>query len=171
MAGAGTLGALGAWAASLGNLGGYIAVTKGASILSALGISTTAGTAGATGAVAALGGPITLGVGLAVAAAVLVWRIFAGNWKYRLAKKIKQVLEEARVLSRLEGNIRSFWDNTLVAFQEGANNIDTQHRNYLKEMETAFGGPQEDLRVLEQRVDRYQELKSFFAAIPWRWKT
>ena len=171
LAGTATLGALGAWAASLGNLGGYIAVAKGASLLSALGISTATGTAGATATVAALGGPITLGVGLAIGAAALVWRIFAGNWKHRLAKKIKQVFEEERVLSKLEGDIRIFWDNTLAAFQEGASNIDTQHQNYLKEMETAFGGPQEDLRILEKRVNRYQELKSFFAAIPWRWKT
>ena len=171
LAGAGTLAGLGAWVAGLGNLGGYIAVAKGASLLSTLGISTAAGTAGATSAVAALGGPITLGLGLTIGAAAVVWRIFAGNWKYRLAKKIKQVFEEERVLSKLEGNIRIFWDNTLAAFQEGANNIDTQHQNYLKEMETAFGGPQEDLRILEKRVNRYQELKSFFAAIPWRWKT
>ena len=171
LAGAGTLGALGVWAAGLGNLGGYIAVAKGASILSALGISTAAGTAGATATVAALGGPITLGLGLAIGAASLVWRIFAGNWKKRLAKKIKQEFEEKRALSSLESQIRILWDNTLAAFQEAADNMDTQHRNYLKEMEVTFGGPQEDLRILEQRVNRYQELKSFFSAMPWRWKT
>ena len=171
LAGASTLAGLGAWAAGLGNLGGYIAVAKGASLLSALGISTTAGTAGATSAVAALGGPITLGLGIAIGAAALVWRIFAGNWRYRLAKKIKQVFEEERVLLKLEDNIKSFWDNTRTAFQKGADNMDIQYRNYLKEMETAFGGPQEDLRVLELRINRYQELKSFFSAIPWRWKT
>ena len=170
LAGAGTLGALGAWAAGLGNLGSYIVAAKGASLLGLSSVSAS-GAAGVSSAIAALGGPITLGIGIAIAAGVLVWRFFAGNWKYRLAKKIKQVFEEKRVLSSSEGTIKSFWDSTLTAFQKGADNMDTQHRNYIEEMEVIFGGPQENLQVLEQRINRYQELKSFFAAIPWRWKT
>ncbi len=170
LAGAGTLGALGAWAAGLGNLGGYVVAAKGASLLGLSSVSAS-GAAGVSSAIAALGGPITLGIGIAIAAGVLVWRFFAGNWKSRLAKKIKQVFEEKRVLSSSEGTIKSFWDRTLTAFQKGADNMDTQHRNYIEEMEVIFGGPQENLQVLEQRINRYQELKSFFAAIPWRWKT
>ena len=171
LAGAGTLGALGAWAAGLGNLGGYIAAAKAASLLG-ISSASASGAAGVSSLVAALGGPATLTVAIAIGVGVLMWRVFAGNWKSRLAKKIKQEFEEKRALSSLEGNIRSFWDNnTLTAFQKGADNMDTQYRNHIKEMEDIFGGPQADLRMLEQRINRYQELKSFFAAIPWRWKT
>lgn len=59
-----TLGGLGLWAATVGNLGGYILVAKGVSLLSALGIS-VGGTAAAASFVAAIGGPITIGIALA----------------------------------------------------------------------------------------------------------
>ena len=170
LAGLGTLGALGAWAATLGNLGGYIIVSK---VAAALGLSslTAAGAAGPTAAVALLGGTAVLGLGLAIAAGIAVWRLFAGNWRYRLAKKIREVFNEKRVLPKLEDIVRIFWDETLVAFQEGADSLDEAHKKYVEELRTAFGGSQENLRILELRLQRCEELKSFFAAIPWRSKT
>ena len=170
LAGLGTLGALGAWAATLGNLGGYVIVAKAAAALG-LSSASAAGAAGVTSIVATLGGPITLGLAIAVGVGALVWRIFAGNWQYRLAKKIRELFVEERVLSTLEGTVRKFWDETLEAFQKAADSLDEQYKNHIKELKVAFGGPQEDLRVLEQRLKRYEELKSFFAAIPWRLKT
>ena len=170
VAGLGTLGALGAWAATLGNLGGYIIVSK---VAAALGLSslTAAGAAGPTAAVALLGGVAVLGLGLAIAAGIAVWRLFAGNWRYRLAKKIREVFNEKRVLPKLEDIVRSFWDETLTAFQEGADSLDEAHKKYVEELRAAFGGSQENLRILELRLQRCEELKSFFAAIPWRLKT
>ncbi len=99
---------------------------------------------------------------------ILVWRIFAGNWRYRLAKKIGELFVEKRVLSTLEETVKRFWDETLTAFQKAADSLDEQYRNHIEEMKTAFGGPQENLQVLERRLKRYEERKSFFAAIPWR---
>ena len=60
LAGVATFGGLAIWASTLGNLGAYILVAKGVSLLSALGIS-VGGTATAATAVAALGGPVVLG--------------------------------------------------------------------------------------------------------------
>ena len=167
VAGLGTLGALGAWAATLGNLSGYIIVSK---IAAALGLSslTAAGAAGPTAAVAALGGPVVLGMGLAIVAGLAVWRLFAGNWRNRLAKKIREAFEKERVLPQLENMVRSFWDETVAAFQKGAKSLDEAHKKNLEELRAAFGGPQENLRILELRLQRCEELKSFFAAIPWR---
>ena len=167
VAGLGTLGALGAWAATLGNLGGYIIVSK---VAAALGLSslTAAGAAGPTAAVALLGGTVVLGLGLAIAAGIAVWRLFAGNWRYRLAKKIREVFDEKRVLPKLEDMVGSFWNETLTAFQKGADSLDEAHKKYMEELRAAFGGSQENLRILELRLQRCEELKSFFAAIPWR---
>ena len=167
VAGLGTLGALGAWAATLGNLGGYIIVSK---VAAALGLSslTAAGAAGPTAAVALLGGTVVLGLGLAIAAGIAVWRLFAGNWRYRLAKKIREVFDEKRVLPKLEDMVGSFWNETLTAFQKGAASLDEAHKKYMEELRAAFGGSQENLRILELRLQRCEELKSFFAAIPWR---
>ena len=167
VAGLGTLGALGAWAATLGNLGGYIVVSK---IAAALGLSslTAAGAAGPTAVVSVLGGPVILTLGLAIVTALAVWRLVAGSWQYRLAKKIREAFGKERVLPQLEGMVGDFWDTTVTAFQKGADSLDEAHKKYLEELRAAFGGRQEDLRILELRLQRCEELKSFFAALPWR---
>ena len=165
-----TLGALGAWASTLGNLGGYIIVAKGVSALSALGISfgVTGGTAGVTALVSALGGPITLAIGVAVAVGAFFGWLFGGSWQRRLAKKIKGVFDEKDVLPTIEGEVKSFWDDTLKAFRSAAKNLDEQCINQLKELEVAFAGSQEDIQKLRERLQRYEEIKNFFSAIPWQ---
>ena len=166
VAGLGTLGALGAWAATVGHLGGYIIVSK---VAAALGLSSTAaGAAGSTALVAALGGPVVLGVAVALAAGIAVWRLFAGNWRYRLAKKIREVFNEKSVLPKLNDMVRSFWDETMTAFQKGAESLDEAHKKYMEELRVACEGSQKNLQLLESRLQRCEELKSFFAAIPWR---
>ena len=168
LAGLNILGALGAWAATLGNLGGYVIVAKGVSALSAMGISIAGGTASAVTLVSALGGPITLALGVAVAMAGLVKWLFGDSWQLRLAKKIKDVFDKKNVLSIIEKSSESFWEETRTAFNKGADNLDKQHKEYIKELKDAFEGSQEDLQVLEKRVERYEEIKNFFATIPWR---
>ena len=169
LAGLSTLGALGVWAATLGNLGGYVIVAKTVSALSALGISFAGGTAGAAALVAVLGGPITLALGVAVAVGAFFFFFFGESWERRLAKKIKDVFKEKDVLLKKEDVIKTFWRETQTAFKKGANSLDTQHKNYIKELKDAFGGSQEDdPEVLEKKVDRYKEIKKFFATIPWR---
>ena len=167
LAGLGTLGALGAWAATLGNLGGYIIVSK---VAAALGLSslTAAGAAGPTAVVSVLGGPVILGLGLAIVTGLAVWILVAGNWRYRLAKKIREVFGKERVLPQLEDMVGDFWNTTVTAFQTGADSLDEAHKKHLEELRAAFGGRQENLRILELRLQRCEELKSFFAAIPWR---
>lgn len=169
LAGLGALGALGAWAATLGNLGGYVIVAKGVSVLSALGIQFAGGAAGAVALVSALGGPITLALGVAVAVGALFSWLFGESWERRLAKKIKDVYKKKDVLSKNEGIINNFWRDTQTAFKKGANSLDKQHKNHIKDLKDAFGGSQEDdPEGLEKKVDRYKEIKNFFAAIPWR---
>lgn len=165
-----TLGALGVWASTLGNLGGYIIVAKGVSALSALGISfgATGGTAGVMALVAPLGGPITLALGVAVAVGALSGWLFGDRWQRRLAKKIKGVFDKENVLSKIEGTINSFWDDTLKAFRAAAKSLDEQCINQLEELEVAFAGRQEDIQKLQERLRRCEEIKNFFSAIPWQ---
>lgn len=170
LTGLGALGALGVWASTLGNLGGYIIAAKGVSALSALGISfgVTGGTAGVTALVSALGGPITLAIGVAVAVGAFIGWLFGDSWQRRLAKKIKGVFDEENVLSKIEGTIKSFWDDTLEAFRAAAKSLDEQCINQLKELEIAFAGSQEDIQKLQERLQRFEKIKIFFSAIPWQ---
>ena len=169
LASLGALGALGVWASTLGNLGGYIIVAKGVSALSALGISfgATGGTAGVISLISALGGPITLALGVAVAVGALVMRFFGDSWQRRLAKKIKELFDEEDVLPTIEGTVKSFWEETRNAFRSAAKSLDDRCINHLKELEVAFADRQEDIQKLEERLRRYEEIKNFFSAIPW----
>ncbi|MFM6395585.1 MAG: DNA-binding protein, partial [Planktothrix sp.] len=88
IAGLGAYGALAAWAASLGNLGGYILVAKLVSLLSALGISIGGGTAAVISFVATIGGPLTLGIALSVALASLIFGLFGEAWQSCFAKRL-----------------------------------------------------------------------------------
>ena len=162
------MGALGAWAATLGNLGGYVIVAKTVSALSTVGISFAGGTAGAATLVAALGGPITLALGMAVAVGAFFSWLFGESWERRLAKKIKDVYKKKDVLSKNEDIINAFWQETQTAFKKGANSLDKQHKNHIKDLKDAFGGSQKDLKALEKKLESYEEIKSFFVAIPWR---
>ena len=132
------------------------------------GISVSGGTATVTTLVSAIGGPITLALGLAVAVGAFISWLFGDSWERRLAKKIKDVLKKEDVLSKIEDTIKSFWRETQTTFKKGANSLDKEHKNYIKDLKDAFGGSQEDLKVLKKRLKRYEEIKSFFVAIPWR---
>ena len=92
LAGSAVAGGLGMWAAGMGNLGGYILVAKGVSILATLGIAVPGGTAGAVAAVAAIGGPVVLGGALAVAAGLGTWKLTGDNKGERIAPRPTQGL-------------------------------------------------------------------------------
>ena len=93
---------------------------------------------------------------------LLFWWLFGDSWQRRLAKKIKGVFDEEDVLPTIEGEVKSFWDDTLKAFRSAAKNLDEQCINQLKELEVAFAGSQEDIQKLRERLQRYEEIKIFF---------
>ncbi len=125
-------GALALWAtiaAAGSNLGAYIAVAKVVSVLGALGIS-VGGTGAAVSAVSAIGGPITLGIALAVLAAVAVFGIFTGTWKARVASRLIKEYSKERVLSQYEDRIDAYWDDTEIALEACFDELQVQTANY-----------------------------------------
>lgn len=130
MAGMATYGALSVWAASLGNLGAYILVAKGVSILSALGIS-VGGTATAISAVSAIGGPITIAIGLAILTAIIVYSILLGNWKKSVAEKFIKEYDKQRILEKFTQTITNYWKDTCTAFNLAAENMEKEYKEYL----------------------------------------
>ena len=113
-AGGAAFGALAFWASSVAagsNLGAYILIAKVVSVLSGLGIS-LGGTATVSAFVASIGGPVTLGIALALIVAIAAFGIFTGTWKTRLAKKIVKAYEEEKVLSQCLDCSNKYWDAT-----------------------------------------------------------
>ena len=133
LAGLAAFGGLAFWASTLGNLGGYILVAKGVSLLSALGIS-VGGTAAAVSFVASIGGPVVLGVALAVIAALSIYGIFTGNWKKKAAKNIIKAYNEQDAILKYKANIEKFWKDTEVAFVKAVHEVETQWKNHIDDL-------------------------------------
>ncbi len=122
VAGAAVLGALAIWAAACGNLGGYIIIAQVVGLLASIGIH-VGGTAAAISAVSAIGGPVTIAIGLAVAAALTLFLALGGTWKRSIGNKIVKQYEKADALGTYLKSVNKFWDDTKEAFILGCDNI------------------------------------------------
>ena len=167
LAGIGTLGALGIWASMMGNLGGYILVAKLASVLSAVGLGV--GSTALVTFVAAIGGPVTLAIGLASLITLGVWALLSDSWQRRLAKKFAKTLEDHGFVKKYEEGVNAFWEQSWRAFEAGADGVDRRFGQYLATNEQlvddAKGGSKERI---ERTIQTLEELRDFFAGIPWR---
>ena len=117
LGGVAAYGALAIWAsiaAAGSNLGAYILIAKVVSALAALGIH-VGGAGAAIAAVAAMGGPVVLGIALSVIVAISVFGYFTGTWKNRIANKLIKTYEKENTLSKMQGKIDGFWNETKEA--------------------------------------------------------
>jgi transcriptional regulator with XRE-family HTH domain len=163
LVGLATLGGLAFWASTLGNLGAYILVAKGVSLLALLGIS-TGGTAAAIAAVSAIGGPIVLAIGLAVIAAISVILIFGGLWKKDLAKKMVKAYEEKNALAEYKKAIDQFWGETQKAFSAAADNMERDWQKHVSNLRGMLNNY--DVDDLLRRIEAAGALKDFFKHLP-----
>ena len=163
LTGVATYGALAFWAASCGNLGGYILIAKGVSLLSSLGIS-VGGTAAAASAVAAIGGPVVLGIVLSLIAAAGVFAAFSGGWRERISKKFIESCQDERVLEKLQENIDTYWDETRIAFNASANNLDAEWKKHMEKLrEQLFDY---DVEAIQKAKDEAERMRNFLQNIP-----
>lgn len=164
LAGLATFGGLAVWASTLGNLGAYILLAKGVSLLSAIGISVTGGTAGAAAAVAAIGGPVVLGIALAVIAAVSIFAIFGTGWKKTVAKKIVKAYSSEGAFEKYSQSMNEYWNDTETAFNQAANNLETNYKEELAELNEKVN--EYDIEKLEESVVRANSVLNFFEGMP-----
>jgi uncharacterized small protein (DUF1192 family) len=165
LAAAGTLGALGIWASAMGNLGGYILVAKLASVMSIVGFGVGSGSL--VTFVAAIGGPVTLAVGLASVLALGIWSLFGEDWKARLAKKIAKILHDKGLINKVRERADSFWDTSWLAFEAGADAIEEKFAEYLKKNEDLLKDKNSQKKI-EAAIATLEDLRDFFGGIPWR---
>lgn len=135
LAGVATYGGLAFWAATCGNLGGYILIAKGVSVLSSLGISIAGGTATVISAVSAIGGPITLGIAIALIAAIGVFGIFSKSksWQKTLAGKIVKEFNRKDVYGKYIDIINTYWEDTCSAFKSASDSLIEECDTKIKE--------------------------------------
>lgn len=133
IAAAATYGGLAWWASTCGNLGGYILIAKGVSILSALGIS-VGGTAAAISSVSALGGPVILGIALSIISAISIFGIFTGTWKKNVAKALIKEYEKHDMLGKYYECSDKFWYETENSFKVVTESFEEQWKKYIEKI-------------------------------------
>ncbi len=164
LAGLATFGGLAIWASTLGNLGAYILVAKGVSILSAVGISVAGGTAGAASFVAALGGPVTLGIALAVIVSLSVFALVSGGWQKSIAKKIVKEYDKQNSLQKFTDVINKFWDDTQTEFETAADHLEDEWKQKLNELLDEIA--QYSVDELEANIFKGKKMLDFFNSVP-----
>lgn len=117
LSGLSSFGAMAFWVSTLGNLGGYILVGKLAGILVSLGLASSV--TAVTSFVAAIGGPITLGIAIAATIGLLVYRLVGSSWEEALAKKVSNAIKKQNVWKDMKNTVDQFWDQTKIAMERG----------------------------------------------------
>lgn len=163
LTGAATLGGLAFWASTLGNLGAYILVAKGVSLLSALGIS-VGGTSAVISAVASIGGPVVLGIVLAVITALGMFGVFSIGWEKKVAKKIREAYIEQAALSKYNTCIDNFWEDTEKAFSIAADNMEKEWQQHIMDLEITLNNY--DVAKLQDCITKAEQIKTFFNNMP-----
>ena len=149
---------------SCGNLGAYILVAKGVSLLSALGIS-VGGTAAAASAVAAIGGPVVLGAALALIAAISVFAMLSGGWRKSIAKKIVDVFEKANVKEQLQAAIDTYWIDTQNAFDQSADHLAEEWNAHIGELRELI--QMYDVDAIMKAKEEAEQMRNFLQNIPY----
>ena len=163
LAGLATFGGLAIWASTLGNLGAYILVAKGVSILSAIGIS-VGGVATATAAVASIGGPIVIGIAIAIFSAISIFTFLSGGWEKRIAKKIVKEYESINCQAKFKSSIEQFWLDTERAFNSSADALDKEWESYVNELKEIVIN--HDVNKMQNIIKDAEKFKKFIVNIP-----
>lgn len=164
----GAAGAMAAWAAATAasaEIGSAMLLPGVASYLAGIG-AISGGVVSTSSLLAALGGPITIAIGLAVLVGMSAYALFGSSWQSRLAKRLCESLKEHYFLDTLTKHSEKYWDDTRHGFQKG-----------MAATESAFQENLGNLRKLVNATSREEmtamvalvgATRDFFGGIPWR---
>jgi len=135
LAGLGSLGAMALYVSTIAsNLGAYILVGKAAGVLTSLGL--VGSVTSVTSFVAAIGGPITIGIALAAAVGYIIYRLVGGSWEKSLAKKASEAIRKESVLDNIGKVVSDFWDSTAKAIRVGLEELIVQTDDYIEQLKS-----------------------------------
>ena len=161
--GVATFGALAVWASTLGSLGSYIIVAKAVSLLAGLGIH-VGGTAAAISTVAAFGGPVAWGLALATVFGLAIFGIMGGGWKKQFAQSICKEMDKRNALADFKSANDKFWDDTLIAFNAGANEIEKSWEAQTQDL--YYRVSNYDVNRINESIKLAEEFKQIIENIP-----
>ncbi len=168
LAATGTAGAMATWAAATAasaEVGSAMLLPGVASYLAGIG-ATTGGVVSSGSLIAALGGPITIVIGLAVLLGLAAYALFGASWQSRLAKKICEALKEQHFLETLTKHSEKYWDDTRHGFQKGMAATEAAFQDNLGNLRKLVNATsREEMTTMIAQVGATRD---FFGGIPWR---
>lgn len=134
IAGLGSLGAMALYVSTIAsNLGAYILVGNVAGWLVSLGVISNVTVL--TSFVAAIGGPITIGIALALGLGYMIYRLFGGSWESSLADKVAEAIQKKQFFNNIENIIKKYWDDTAKGMKLGLNELIDKSNVYIDGLE------------------------------------
>lgn len=165
LTGVGAAGALAGWAAVVAggsNLGGYILAAKVVGWLSAMGIS-VGGSATVMSTIAALGGPVTIAIGIGVLIAAGLYGLFGSSWQTRMAKRTVEQLSKQEVKKQLLKNFKKYWQDTELALNHSMAGALKSYDAYLEELRSILDLDVEELRDI---ISKARDMEGFLRSMP-----
>lgn len=165
LTGIGAAGALAGWAAVVAggsNLGGYILAAKIVGWLSSMGIS-VGGPAVVMSTIAALGGPVTVALGIGALLAAGLFALFGSDWETRMAKKLVDQFQKQKVQSKFLESMQQYWIDTKNALHQAMDETLIAYDEYIEKR-------QEDLKLdepeLRERISNARLVEGFLFSTP-----
>ena len=137
-------------------------IRKATDMLASLGIH-MGGTAAAVSAVSAIGGPVVLGVTIAVIAALTSILALGGTWKKLIGNRLVKQYQEKRVLNSLVRTSDQFWTDTTTAFRNGVEQIDKEWKSKIRDLKRKLA--EQDPEVLEKEILSAEMIIDFLASL------
>lgn len=165
LTGVGAAGALAGWAAIVAgssNLGAYILAAKIVGWLSALGVS-VGGPTVVMSTIAALGGPITIAVGIGILLASGLYAALGSDWQTRFAKKTVEQFEKKKVEDQISVAFRKYWKDTKAALNHSMIETLKSYDEYLAERKVILGLNESELNA---RVISVKNVEGFLRSMP-----
>jgi DNA-binding XRE family transcriptional regulator len=165
LTGVGAAGALAGWAAIVAggsNLGAYILAAKIVGWLSALGVS-VGGPTVVMSTIAALGGPITIAVGIGILLASGLYAALGSDWQTRIAKKTVEQFNKKKVEDQISVAFRKYWKDTKAALNHSMVETLKSYDEYLDERREVLNLSESDLSA---RVSSAKNVEGFLRSMP-----
>lgn len=162
MAGLGSFGAMALYVSTIAsNLGAYVLVGKVAGVLVSMGIVSSVTTV--TSFVAAIGGPITIGIAIAAAIGLLVFRLTSGSWEEALAKKIAKSMSKSGIEAKISEVIQEFWFSTQKAISQGFDGLRAETEEHIERL-IKSSKTEYDVSELESAILKLDSIKKLIKA-------
>lgn len=145
----------------IGGLGAYVA---GEAAFLLCGWTFLLGIGGHIALGASAFGPIGVAVGLAIAAALRIAKLFGGGWEKSVAKKLAKAYDENNVVEKYRTEIKAYWEKTESAFDKATVKLEEEWDNYVSNLRSTVN--EYDIDKINDNIVALQNLQSFFENIP-----